>query len=76
VVVIERCSPATNETGGSETVVDAATGAPKGTVDLGGDAGNVAYDPTADQMRRQRDPAHRRPEHLAGHRHRHCRPRS
>src|SRR4051794_35306990 len=40
----------TNETGESETVVDAATGAPKGTVDLGGDAGNVAYDPTADRM--------------------------
>lgn len=35
----------TNESGGSETVIDAATGTVRGTVDLGGDAGNVAYDP-------------------------------
>ncbi|MGD3111155.1 hypothetical protein [Streptomyces sp. YGL11-2] len=40
----------TNESGGSETVVDAATGAPRGTVDLGGEAGNVGYDPTTRQM--------------------------
>ena len=40
----------TNEAGGSETVIDANTGAPRGTVALGGDAGNVVYDPTADQM--------------------------
>lgn len=35
----------TNEQGGSETIVDAATGAPRETVPLGGEAGNVAYDP-------------------------------
>lgn len=40
----------TNETGGSETVIDATTGAPRGTVPLGGDAGNVAYDPTTGQI--------------------------
>jgi len=34
-----------NETGGSETVVDAGTGRVVGTVPLGGDAGNVAFDP-------------------------------
>lgn len=33
----------TNETGGSETVIDAATGAVRGTVEMGGDVGNVAY---------------------------------
>lgn len=33
-----------NEHGGSETVIDARTGALLGTVDLGGDAGNVALD--------------------------------
>ncbi len=33
-----------NETGGSETVVDAGTGRVVGTVPLGGDAGNVAFD--------------------------------
>lgn len=40
----------TNETGGSETVIDAATSMVRGTVDLGGDVGNVAYDPVVDQM--------------------------
>jgi len=35
----------TNETGGTETVIDAATDAVRGTVTLGGEAGNVAYDP-------------------------------
>ncbi|MDT7698087.1 MAG: hypothetical protein QOJ30_412 [Pseudonocardiales bacterium] len=40
----------TNETGGSETVIDAVTGAARGTVALGGEVGNVAYDPTGDQM--------------------------
>jgi DNA-binding beta-propeller fold protein YncE len=40
----------TNKAGGSETVVDAATGAVRGTVALGGEVGNVAYDPTGDQM--------------------------
>ncbi|MFF4041223.1 YncE family protein [Streptomyces sp. NPDC001816] len=37
----------TNESGGSETITDAATGASRGTVTLGGD---VAYDPTTRQM--------------------------
>jgi len=31
-------------------VIDAATGAVRGTVDLGGEVGNVVYDPVADQM--------------------------
>ena len=35
----------TNETGGTETVIDAATGTVRGTVTLGGEAGNVAYNP-------------------------------
>jgi len=34
-----------NETGGSETVVDAGTGRVVGTVPLGGGAGNLAFDP-------------------------------
>ena len=37
----------TNETGGTETVLDAATLQPKGTVALGGEVGNVGYDRTA-----------------------------
>jgi len=40
----------TNETGGSETVIDAATHQVRGTVKLGGDAGNVAYDPGSRMM--------------------------
>jgi YVTN family beta-propeller protein len=40
----------TNETGGSETVIDAATGAVRGTVALGGDVGNVVYDATGDRI--------------------------
>lgn len=40
----------TNESGGSETIIDAATGAPRGTVELGGEAGNVAYDPASGHM--------------------------
>ncbi|MET8759473.1 YncE family protein [Lentzea sp. NPDC004782] len=40
----------TNESGGSETVIDAATGAVRGTVELGGEVGNVAYDPDGDRM--------------------------
>jgi DNA-binding beta-propeller fold protein YncE len=40
----------TNESGGSETVVDAETGAVRGTVDLGGEVGNVAYDQATDRM--------------------------
>jgi DNA-binding beta-propeller fold protein YncE len=40
----------TNETGGTETILDAPTAAPRGTIDVGGEAGNVAYDPTNRQM--------------------------
>jgi DNA-binding beta-propeller fold protein YncE len=40
----------TNETGGSETVLDTAILRVRGTVDLGGEVGNVAYDPGADRM--------------------------
>jgi DNA-binding beta-propeller fold protein YncE len=40
----------TNETSGSETVIDAATGQPKGSIYLGGETGNVAYDPTSAHM--------------------------
>jgi DNA-binding beta-propeller fold protein YncE len=40
----------TNETGGTETVVDAATLQPKGTVALGGEVGNVGYDQDSDRM--------------------------
>jgi DNA-binding beta-propeller fold protein YncE len=40
----------TNETDGSETVIGAANGVVRGSVDLGGEVGNVAYDPVADQM--------------------------
>jgi DNA-binding beta-propeller fold protein YncE len=40
----------TNETAGTETIIDAATLAPRGTVDLGGEVGNVGYDPDSDRM--------------------------
>jgi DNA-binding beta-propeller fold protein YncE len=41
----------TNESGASETIINAATGASHGTVHLGGSvAGNVAYDPASGQM--------------------------
>lgn len=40
----------TNQSGGTETVIDAATAAVRGTVDLGGSVGNVAYDPAGDRM--------------------------
>jgi len=39
----------TNETGGSETVVGADSRQVRGTVQLGGEAGNVAYDPSGRQ---------------------------
>ena len=39
-----------NENGGTETVVDALTGAPVGSVDLGGEAGNVAVDPSTGRV--------------------------
>jgi DNA-binding beta-propeller fold protein YncE len=42
----------TNESGGSETIIDAVTGARRGTVRFGGQAvaGNVAYDPASGHM--------------------------
>ena len=40
----------TNESGGSETALDAATLELRGTVNVGGEVGNVAYDPGADPM--------------------------
>jgi DNA-binding beta-propeller fold protein YncE len=40
----------TNESGGSETVVDANTHQVRGTVALGGEAGNVAYDSGGEMM--------------------------
>jgi DNA-binding beta-propeller fold protein YncE len=40
----------TNESGGSETVIDPGSGAVRGTVALGGEAGNVVYDPDGDRM--------------------------
>jgi DNA-binding beta-propeller fold protein YncE len=39
-----------NESGGSESVIDATTGHLVGTVELGGEAGNVRYDPVRDQV--------------------------
>ncbi|MEV0056442.1 YncE family protein [Saccharopolyspora shandongensis] len=40
----------TNERGGTETVIDAVTGTVRGTATLGGEVGNVAYDPVSDRM--------------------------
>jgi DNA-binding beta-propeller fold protein YncE len=40
----------TNKTAGTETVVDATTLQPRGTVELGGQVGNVGYDPGSDRM--------------------------
>ena len=40
----------TNESGGSETILDATTAAVRGTVPLGGEAGNVYYDATSGNM--------------------------
>jgi DNA-binding beta-propeller fold protein YncE len=40
----------TNETAGTETVVDPATIQQRGAVDLGGEVGNVGYDPESDRM--------------------------
>jgi len=39
-----------NESAGTETVVDAATLQPRGTIELGGEVGNVSYDPDSDRM--------------------------
>ena len=40
----------TNESAGTETVVDADTGGVRATVPLGGEVGNVVYDSPTDQM--------------------------
>jgi DNA-binding beta-propeller fold protein YncE len=40
----------TNESGGSETVIDAGSAAVRGTVHLSGEVGNVVYDPATDRM--------------------------
>jgi DNA-binding beta-propeller fold protein YncE len=40
----------TNETAGTETVVDAATLRPRGSIELGGQVGNVGYDTASDRM--------------------------
>jgi DNA-binding beta-propeller fold protein YncE len=40
----------TNESAGSETVIDADTGAVRATVPLGGEVGNVVYDNFLDEM--------------------------
>src|SRR5262245_49989929 len=40
----------TNESAGTETVIDADTGAVRATVRLGGEVGNVVYDPSPDRM--------------------------
>jgi DNA-binding beta-propeller fold protein YncE len=40
----------TNESEGTETVVDAASLQPRGTVELDGDVGNVGYDQGSDRM--------------------------
>jgi len=39
-----------NESGGTETVIDATTGHVAGTARLGGEAGNVRYDPAHDRV--------------------------
>ena len=40
----------TNETGGTETVIDADSGQVRGTVDLGAEVGNVVYDAGSDRV--------------------------
>ena len=47
---IRRTVWTTNETAGTETVIDAETGAVRATVPLGGEVGNVVYDSFLDQM--------------------------
>jgi len=47
---IRRTVWTTNESAGTETVVDADTGAVRATVPLGGEVGNVVYDTFLDQM--------------------------
>jgi DNA-binding beta-propeller fold protein YncE len=47
---IRRAVWTTNESAGTETVIDAETGAVRATVPLGGEVGNVVYDTFLDQM--------------------------
>jgi DNA-binding beta-propeller fold protein YncE len=47
---IRRTVWTTNESAGSETVVDAETGATRATVPLSGEVGNVVYDSSIDRM--------------------------
>jgi DNA-binding beta-propeller fold protein YncE len=47
---IRRTVWTTNESAGTETVIDADTGAVRATVSLGGEVGNVVYNPTVDRM--------------------------
>jgi DNA-binding beta-propeller fold protein YncE len=47
---IRRTVWTTNEAAGTETVIDADTGAVRATVPLGGEVGNVVYDTFLDQM--------------------------
>jgi len=47
---IRRTVWTTNESAGTETVIDANTGAVRATVPLGGEVGNVVYDSFLDQM--------------------------
>jgi hypothetical protein len=47
---IRRTIWTTNESAGTETVIDADTGAVRATVQLGGEVGNVVYDTFLDQM--------------------------
>ena len=47
---IRRAVWTTNESAGTETVIDAAIGAVRATVQLGGEVGNVLYNPVTDRM--------------------------
>jgi DNA-binding beta-propeller fold protein YncE len=47
---VRRTVWTTNETAGTETVIDADTGAVRATVPLGGEVGNVVYDTSRDKM--------------------------
>jgi DNA-binding beta-propeller fold protein YncE len=47
---VRRTVWTTNEAAGTETVIDADTGAVRATVGMGGEVGNVVYDTVVDQM--------------------------
>jgi hypothetical protein len=48
--IVRRMVWTTNESAGTETVIDADTGAVRATVPLGGEVGNVVYNPSTDRM--------------------------